>query len=248
MTCRERFSALQRQVTHKSCSLVVKTSWRFIQKQNISDYHIATDDHSLIINDNASLRHALKSDNQQRLEIVFYRKDDQPKNTSMTVVQNSGKFKTEQAPFKATKCVFWQMTCIHVDIHLLNQWAAVDPKCSLHQTRQYRSSNRQFLDGLLLYCRRQITAAQIASSWVMLDASVATLQMIWTVIEKTRLYHWRMWMMNKNNNLTERSKESCQQTILVNCLIHLLLLYLPYEIASTWIIITAWAMVYIHWK
>ncbi|OAD03839.1 C2H2-type zinc finger transcription factor [Mucor lusitanicus CBS 277.49] len=58
-------------------------------KQNISDYHIATDDHSLIINDNASLRHALKSDNQQRLEIVFYRKDDQPKNTSMTVVQNS---------------------------------------------------------------------------------------------------------------------------------------------------------------
>ncbi|KAF1798594.1 hypothetical protein V8B55DRAFT_1577746 [Mucor lusitanicus] len=62
---------------------------RITEKQNISDYHIATDDHSLIINDNASLRHALKSDNQQRLEIVFYRKDDQPKNTSMTVVQNS---------------------------------------------------------------------------------------------------------------------------------------------------------------
>ena len=72
----------------------------------MSDYRIATDDYSNIINDNTSLRHALKSDKQERLEIVFYHKDDQPKNTSMTVVQNSGKFKTEQAPFKAAKCVF----------------------------------------------------------------------------------------------------------------------------------------------
>lgn len=59
----------------------------------MSNYCIATDDNSIIIKDNASLRHALRSEKHQRLEIVFYHKDDQPKNTSMTVVQNSGEFK-----------------------------------------------------------------------------------------------------------------------------------------------------------
>ncbi|KAL9559575.1 hypothetical protein MBANPS3_000361 [Mucor bainieri] len=71
------FNDLQRKIQH------------ITDKRDMSDYCIATGDYSIIINDNASLRHALKSEKQQGLEIVFYHKDNQPKNTSMTVVQNS---------------------------------------------------------------------------------------------------------------------------------------------------------------
>ncbi|CAO0802596.1 unnamed protein product [Mucor circinelloides] len=74
----------------------------------MSDYCIATDDNSIIIKDNASLRHALRSEKHQRLEIVFYHKDDQPKNTSVTVVQNSDDLHPRRhssfEPMNSTKC------------------------------------------------------------------------------------------------------------------------------------------------
>jgi hypothetical protein len=63
------------------------------QKQDLSNYCISTATENSIINDNKSLRSALKLDRQQRLDIILYHKNYQPKNTSMVVVQNSGKTK-----------------------------------------------------------------------------------------------------------------------------------------------------------
>lgn len=65
----------------------------FKQKKDLSEYCISTATENSIINDNKSLRGALKLDKQQRLEIILYHKNHQPKNTSMIMVQNSGKFK-----------------------------------------------------------------------------------------------------------------------------------------------------------
>ncbi|KAI8645838.1 hypothetical protein BD408DRAFT_360799 [Parasitella parasitica] len=67
---------------------LIRKIQRITEKQDLSDYRIATSN-SILINDNTSLRNTLKSDKQHRLDIIFYHKDEQPKNTLMTVVQDS---------------------------------------------------------------------------------------------------------------------------------------------------------------
>ncbi|CEP14965.1 hypothetical protein [Parasitella parasitica] len=67
---------------------LIRKIQRITEKHDLSEYRIATSN-SILINDNISLRNALKSEKQQRLDIIFYHKDEQPKNTSMTMVQDS---------------------------------------------------------------------------------------------------------------------------------------------------------------